>query len=282
MSAPNESELTRLAELLRTHRGIVLSGAGISTESGIPDYRGPSSAKRRPARPILYREFMGDPSARSRYWARSLIGWPRMSRVEPNKGHLALAALEAAGTIGGIITQNVDGLHQAAGSEEVLELHGALSEVRCTSCGSYESRYAFQSRLVHLNPGFEVSKVELAPDGDAELAPEATRSFRVPACLRCTGVLRPNVVFFGENVPSQRVELAFTRLERAEMLLVVGSSLTVYSGFRFVRRAAQEGKPVAIVNLGETRGDSLANIRIEGATGETLSRLLELLSPTPL
>ena len=282
MSAANESELNRLVELLRNRRAVVLSGAGISTESGIPDYRGPSSAKRRPGRPILYREFMGDPSARSRYWARSMIGWPRMSQVRPNRGHVALAALEAAGKIEGIITQNVDGLHQAAGSNEVLELHGALSEVRCTSCGSYESRYAFQSRLVHLNPGFQAADAELAPDGDAELAPEATRSFRVPACLQCTGILRPNVVFFGENVPAERVEHAFALLERAEMLLVAGSSLTVYSGFRFVRRAAQGGKPVAIVNLGETRGDSLASIRIEGATGETLSRLAELLSPRPL
>lgn len=278
MSSANEAEIEQLAELLRSRRGIVLSGAGISTESGIPDYRGPSSARRRPGRPILYREFMGDPSARSRYWARSMIGWPRMSEVAPNRGHLALASLESAGIIQGIITQNVDGLHQAAGSEEVLELHGALSEVRCTSCGSYESRYAFQSRLVHLNPNFEAEQVELAPDGDAELAPEATRAFRVPACLRCTGVLRPNVVFFGENVPPERVELAFDRLNRAQALLVAGSSLTVYSGFRFVRQAAQDGKPVAIVNLGETRGDSLATIRIEGATGEVLSRIAELLS----
>lgn len=276
MSSQDSAGISQLAELMRGKRGVVLSGAGISTESGIPDYRGASS-KERSRRPILYREFMGTPEARVRYWARSMVGWPRMSAVQPNDGHRALAALEEAGAIQGIITQNVDGLHQAAGSIKVLELHGALAEVRCTDCGSFESRYAFQSRLSQLNPGFEVLSAAMAPDGDAELDPKLTRSFVVPTCAQCTGIVRPDIVFFGENVPIQRVEQAFALLNFGEYLLVTGSSLTVYSGFRFVRRAAQSGKPVAIINIGPTRGDDLAAIRIEAATGETLSRLCAVL-----
>lgn len=271
-----EEAVDRLAELMRGRCGIVLSGAGISTESGIPDYRGPSSRKRR-GRPILYREFMGDPTARTRYWARSMVGWPQMTAVEPNEGHRAVAALEEADVISGVITQNVDGLHQAAGSREVVELHGSLAEVQCTECGAAESRHSLQARLVHLNPGFADRAATMAPDGDAELPAEATRTFRVPSCSKCSGVLKPNIVFFGENVPPKRVEEAFARLERAEFLLVAGSSLTVYSGFRFVRSASKRGAPVAIVNLGETRGDSLAAVRIEAATGRVLPRLARLL-----
>lgn len=276
---PGESirELRRLADLMRERDTVVLTGAGVSTESGIPDYRGPTSRKRK-GRPILYREFAGDASARTRYWARSMLGWPQMSAVKPNAGHRALASLEAGGFISGIITQNVDGLHQAAGSVEVLELHGSLAEVRCTECGGRESRHSLQARLLHMNPGFSNLAAEIAPDGDAELPPDATRSFRVPECLKCSGVIRPDIVFFGENVPSQRVNEAFRRVEAAELLLVAGSSLAVYSGYRFVRSAAQRGAPVAIVNLGPTRGDELATLRIEEKTGAALAELARLLT----
>lgn len=261
---------------MRESRTIVLTGAGVSTESGIPDYRGPTS-RTRTGRPILYREFVGDAGARARYWARSMLGWPQMAAVKPNRGHRALARLEEEGLIRGIITQNVDGLHQAAGSIEVLELHGSLAEVRCTECGSRESRHSLQVRLLDMNPGISGLAAEIAPDGDAELPPEAARSFRVPRCTKCSGMIRPDIVFFGENVPAGRVEEAFRRVEAAELLLVAGSSLTVYSGFRFVRSAARRGAPVAIVNLGPTRGDEYAAVRIEAKTGVALSELAELL-----
>lgn len=266
----------QLAAMMRGRRGVVLSGAGISTESGIPDYRGPSGRLRR-GRPILYREFMGDPATRTRYWARSMLGWPQMAAAKPNAGHLAVAELEAAGLIGGVVTQNVDGLHQAAGSREVIELHGTLSEVQCTECGCVEARHLFQARLLHLNPGFAQIAAAMAPDGDAELPLDSTRSFRVPSCVRCSGVIKPNIVFFGENVPARRVEEAFSWVHGADFLLVAGSSLTVYSGFRFVRSAAKGGAPIAIVNLGPTRGDDLAVLRIDAATGTVLPRVASLL-----
>ncbi len=276
MQSEVSSQVERLAEVMRGRRGVALTGAGISTESGIPDYRGPSSRERK-GRPILYREFIGDPSARTRYWARSVLGWPKMSSVEPNAGHFALAALEEQGAIASVITQNVDGLHQAAGSRAVLELHGTLAEVVCTECRTVESRHDLQARLLHLNPGFARIAAEIAPDGDAEIPVEATRSFRVPACLECSGVLRPNIIFFGENVPAPRVEEAFTMVEEADFLLVAGSSLAVYSGFRFVQRVAKRGAPVVIINLGATRGDELATVRMEAATGQALPQLAGLL-----
>lgn len=206
-----------------------------------------------------------------------MLGWPQMAAVKPNAGHLAIAELEAVGSIAGVVTQNVDGLHQAAGSHEVLELHGTLAEVKCTECGYVEGRHAFQVRLLHLNPGFAQTAAAMAPDGDAELPAESTRSFRVPSCLQCSGVLKPNLVFFGENVPARRVEAAYALVHRAEYLLVAGSSLTVYSGYRFVRSAAKRGAPVAIINVGPTRGDALATLRIDAATGVVLPRLAALL-----
>jgi NAD-dependent SIR2 family protein deacetylase len=245
----------------------VLTGAGCSTESGIPDYRGPTTRERTRS-PIQYRAFVDDPVARRRYWARSMAGWTRFSSARPNRAHAALAAMD--GRLTGLVTQNVDRLHHAAGSRDVIELHGALHEVGCLACGGVEERHALQRRLILLNPGFD-DDAELAPDGDAELA--HTERFRVPDCLACGGVLKPRVVFFGENVARPVVDAAFARVDAADVLLVVGSSLTVFSGFRFVKHAHARGKPVAIVNLGPTRGDPLATLKVDAPAGETLATL---------
>lgn len=268
---PHPADFERLVALLRGRRVAVLSGAGCSTESGIPDYRGPET-RRRARNPIQYRAFVSEAAARTRYWSRSAIGWPRIAAARPNAAHRALAAMEAAGHVGGVITQNVDGLHQAAGSRRVVELHGSLAAVRCLACRADEPRTAFQARLLAHNPGWQHQKVEIAPDGDAELG-SPVRGFVVPACLSCGGVLKPDVVFFGESVPRERVDTAWQVFDEAEALLVVGSSLAVYSGYRFVRKAAREGKPVGIVNLGETRGDAEAEVRVEGPAGAILPRL---------
>lgn len=274
MSAPDD--VGAVAELLRGRRVVVLAGAGMSTESGIPDYRGPT-APRRTRPPMQYREFVGSAEARARYWARSLLGWPRFVSARPSAGHLALAELERLGVVTGLITQNVDRLHHAAGSERVIELHGALAEVRCLGCGALSARSALQEALLRKNPGWSE---RVAPfhhaDGDAELA--GTEGFQVVDCPACAGVLKPNVVFFGENVPRPVTEAAWATLEAGEVLVVIGSSLTVFSGFRFVRRAAEKGLPIAIINQGETRGDPLATTRIEGRIGEVLPRLVTALS----
>ena len=274
--APDSSDAVRtLASLMRGRRTLVLSGAGLSTESGIPDYRGPSS-RMRPPRPIRYHEFVGSAEARARYWARSAIGWPRLTEAAPNQGHVAIARLEAAGIVTGVITQNVDSLHQKAGSRNVLELHGSLSDVVCLQCGAREERAVLQERILSLNPQWASGPFRTAltePDGDAHVEPPPDGSFRVPDCLHCSGMLKPHVTFFGENVPRDRVGKAFAMLARAEVLLVLGSSLAVYSGYRFVERAAQDEKPIAIVNSGPTRGDHVAAVRIEAALGEALPRL---------
>ncbi len=266
------SQLPLLAEWLFQGRALALTGAGISTESGIPDYRGPTT-RHRPRKPIQHRAFVTDPDARARYWARSALGWPRFRGFEPNEAHRALAQLELRGAVTAVLTQNVDRLHTKAGSQRVLELHGSLYLVRCLTCGSTESRDALQERLLGANPGAAAWTYSLAPDGDADIPPEALEGFTVPACARCGGVLKPDVVFFGDNVPKARVDEAFALLEQAERLLVVGSSLTVWSGYRFVKRAHEAGKPVAIVNLGETRGDPLAELRLDAAAGEVLPLL---------
>jgi NAD-dependent SIR2 family protein deacetylase len=278
--------LSLLADLLRGRTLVVLTGAGCSTESGIPDYRGAGKHERTPM-PIRFQEFVRSRGARRRYWARSAVGWPRMSGATPNPGHRALARLERAGLLRGVITQNVDGLHQAAGSRRVVELHGSLSRVLCLECGAFELRAEVQDRLAALNPGRvrEPGRVELRPDGDAELRPdgdadlggEDPSDFLLPGCRRCGGVLKPDVVFFGENVPRPTVQEAWRLFEEGEVLLVAGSSLTVYSGYRFVRRAADERTPVAIVNVGETRGDPLASLRVEGRTGAVLPELADAL-----
>ncbi len=266
-----------LVALIQGRRVAVLSGAGISTESGIPDYRG-AETRRRARSPIQYQAFVTEPAARARYWARSTIGWPRLSQAQPNAGHRALARLEAAGLVSGIITQNVDRLHHAAGSRRVVELHGALAEVDCLNCNARETRAALQQRLLDLNPDRSTRPAELAPDGDAELAEAAERAFRAPACRHCGGVLKPAVVFFGEHVPRERVAAAWQVFAEAEVLLVVGSSLAVYSGYRFVLKAAKEALPIAIVNLGPTRGDALARVRIAKRLGVVLPELAAALT----
>lgn len=267
----------RLVQLMRGRRVVVLTGAGISTDSGIPDYRGPET-RRRARNPIQYRAFISDPEARMRYWARSSIGWQRIAEAQPNAGHRALAALEQAGIVTGIITQNVDRLHHAAGSQRVVELHGALGEVSCLDCGTLEARTSLQQRLLNANPGWAAQPATFAPDGDADLAPERTRSFQVPACQTCAGVLKPNVVFFGESVPRTRVDAAWALFDQADLLLVAGSSLTVYSGYRFVRKAAQANKPVVILNLGPTRGDREATLRFDVPLSAILPRLARALA----
>lgn len=268
------SELDRLGEMLEGRRLVVLSGAGVSTDSGIPDYRSPGRPQRTP---IQGPAFKKDPLVRARYWSRSLVGWPRMSLARPNRAHEALSRAEAEHRVEWLITQNVDRLHSEAGSRRLTELHGALAEVVCLSCGERSSRDALQHRLLALNPkarpvGEDAEEApEAAPDGDAEVGQLA--DFQVPGCLRCGGILKPDVVFFGENVPAERVEEAMGKVDGAEALLVVGSSLTVWSGYRFVRRAAERGIPVAIVNRGPTRGDPLATLKIEEGAAEVLESL---------
>ncbi len=283
------TDLDALARLLARRPFVAVVGAGCSTESGIPDYRGPGSA-RTPVRPIMYQEFVRSAETRARYWARSAVGWRRVAYARPNPAHRALADLEASGAMPGVITQNVDGLHARAGSRRVVELHGSLSEVRCLACGTRESRADLQKRLLEMNPAWAEHvrrmgdstradhQMPATPDGDAAVPDELTRGFEVPGCRACGGVLKPDVVFFGENVPASVVEAAWGLYDEAEAVLVVGSSLTVYSGRRFVDRAVRDDRPVAVVNLGPTRADERAAVRVEGPAGEVLPRLVERLA----
>lgn len=268
--------LDRALDLLTGRPLVALTGAGLSTDSGIPDYRGPGSPRRTP---MTYTEFVSGPVAQRRYWARSHVGWARMARAEPNAGHRAVAALEHAGVLCGVITQNVDGLHRAAGSRSVIDLHGRIADVVCLGCRRISPRDALQERLTALNPGFVESvgpAVEAAPDGDAVL--DTVAGFRLAACTGCGGALKPDVVFFGENVPRDRVDRAYALVDdlvgSGGALLVAGSSLTVMSGLRFVRRARQIGVPVAIVNRGATRGDDLADVLVDRGCSETLTALV--------
>ncbi|RKN51906.1 NAD-dependent protein deacetylase [Micromonospora costi] len=249
---------------------VVLSGAGLSTESGIPDYRGPSGAARRHT-PMTYQTFTRDPLARRRYWARSHLGWRLMARAEPNDGHRAVARLQRAGLVDAVITQNVDGLHTAAGSTGVVELHGRLDEVVCLDCGNQTSREELDRRLREANPGFDARVAAVNPDGDVDLDDAEVAGFRTVDCTFCrTGTLKPDVVFFGETVPAPRVARCFALVERARLLLVLGSSLTVMSGRRFVLRAAKLGIPVVIVNQGPTRGDGYAALTVDAPLGRVL------------
>jgi NAD-dependent deacetylase sirtuin 4 len=268
-----EGDLDRVADLLRGRRVVALTGAGMSTESGIPDYRGPTA---KPRAPIQYREFIGSAAARARYWARAAVGWAHLAGARPNAAHHAVAGLEARGALAGVITQNVDGLHGAAGSRAVIELHGAIDRVRCLDCAATSPRADVQARLLALNPALGAERADAAPDGDAELSID-TSAIEIPACRSCGGTLKPDVVFFGENVPRATVDAAWQLFDRGEVLLVAGSSLTVFSGYRFVRRAAERGVPVAIVNLGPTRGDGEATVKVEARLGELLPRLAALL-----
>ena len=265
----------RALDLLAGRRIVALTGAGLSTDSGIPDYRGPDSP---PRRPMTYSEFVSGEAAQRRYWARSHVGWARMRRARPNPGHRALAALQRDGVLDGLITQNVDGLHSAAGHRDVIDLHGRIDEVICLDCRGVGAREELQRRLADLNPGFTEAlgaEVETAPDGDAAL--EATDGFRLAACVRCGGRLKPHVVFFGENVPRDRVARCYALVDGldpdAGALLVAGSSLTVMSGLRFVRHAAKQAIPVVVVNRGETRGDALATVLVHAGTSEVLGAL---------
>jgi NAD-dependent SIR2 family protein deacetylase len=252
---------------------VALTGAGCSTESGIPDYRGPG---RRLRTPMQHREFVEREESRRRYWARSTLGWPRLAAAKPNTAHEALAALEASGQLAGVITQNVDGLHHAAGSRAVVELHGAIARVRCLSCGEITSRAMLHRRLLAANPSFATLAMtaRTAPDGDAELPDEMVDGFLVAPCAACGGVLMPDVVFFGGTVPRPTVDAAWGMFDQAELLVVIGSSLAVFSGYRFVRRAAERGVPIAIVNRGPTRGDAHAQLRLDARAGDLLPRLV--------
>jgi NAD-dependent SIR2 family protein deacetylase len=265
--------LAVLADLITGGGVAILSGAGLSTESGIPDYRGPSGLARR-AEPMTYQTFTGGAVARQRYWARSHHGWRHIARAIPNAGHHAVAELERRGLLAGIITQNVDGLHQAAGARQVVELHGALARVVCLGCGGRTSRADLDRRLRAANPGWDARVTGISPDGDAVLAEEQTADFQFVDCESCGGLLKPDVVFFGENVPRHRVHECYALVERARALVVLGSSLTVMSGFRFARQAAKLAIPVVIINHGPTRGDALARLTIDAPLGQTLTALL--------
>ncbi len=247
---------------------MVLTGAGLSTDSGIPDYRGPGAPVRAP---MTFQEFVATEQNQRRYWARAHLGWSRMGGAEPNAGHRALARLETCGEVSFLITQNVDGLHERAGHRALVALHGRISDVVCLDCGGVQHRTEMQDRLAAANPEWLQSHTEVVvrPDGDVEL--EETDGFVVPACAGCGGRLKPHVVFFGENVPKDRVERCYAALDEADSLLVAGSSLTVMSGLRFVRYAAKAGLPVVIVNRGPTRGDDLATLKVDAGCSEWLT-----------
>ncbi|MEU7723238.1 NAD-dependent protein deacetylase [Streptomyces tibetensis] len=269
---PGSTDPEPVVDALRNGGVLVLSGAGISTESGIPDYRGEGGSLSRHT-PMTYQDFTAATQARRRYWARSHLGWRTFGRARPNAGHRAVAAFGRHGLLQGVVTQNVDGLHQAAGSEDVVELHGTLNRVVCLSCGAYSPRRELAVRLEEANPGFEPVAAGINPDGDADLTDDQVAGFRVVPCTACGGILKPDVVFFGESVPPQRVEHCRELVRAATSLLVLGSSLTVMSGLRFVRQAAQAGKPVLIVNRDQTRGDHLALTRVSLPLGSALNSM---------
>jgi len=265
--------LDRLRDLLGTSRNcFVLTGAGCSTASGIPDYRDLDGAWKRPP-PMQYRMFMDQPLSRARYWARSMIGWRRFGSAKPNAAHEALARFEAGGGMSLLLTQNVDGLHEQAGNTEVVDLHGRLDRVRCMQCEARSPRAVFQQRLESANPDWVTLDAAVAPDGDADLGDFDFAQFVVPPCAVCGGILKPDVVFFGENVPRDRVEHAMQRLAGSDLMLVVGSSLMVYSGYRFATAAAASGIPIVSINIGVTRADPLLAFKVEAPCGEALSML---------
>ncbi|WP_412745765.1 NAD-dependent protein deacetylase [Krasilnikovia sp. MM14-A1004] len=268
-----DAGVARLAEWVGDGGVVVLSGAGLSTESGIPDYRGPSGVARR-ATPMTYQEFTRDPVARRRYWARSHLGWRTIGDAAPNAGHRAVARLQELAAVEGIVTQNVDGLHQAGGARDVVELHGNLAYVTCLGCGARTLRWALERRLTAANPGFAPTVSAVNPDGDVTLDDDALDGFVVVDCEACGGLLKPDVVYFGETVPPERVSRAFGLVAAARTLLVLGSSLTVMSGRRFVLRAARDGIRVAIVNQGTTRGEPYAGLVVDAPLGEVLPEIV--------
>jgi NAD-dependent SIR2 family protein deacetylase len=274
VTARDQTAYEQMVTLLQGGNVTVLTGAGLSTESGIPDYRG-ADGKRRVV-PMTYGEFVASPLNRQRYWARSFVGWRMFARARPNEGHRAVAELQRLGLVRAIITQNVDGLHQRAGARDVLELHGNLELVRCLDCGETTHRSDLDARLLEANPGFEVITAQMRPDGDVVLPEEAVAGFQPPRCLVCqSDLVKPDVVFFGESVPKTLVEQCFSFVEASLGLVVLGSSLQVMSGYRFVRRAAASAIPVAIVTHGPSRGDEKATIRLDAPLGETLSRIVQ-------
>jgi NAD-dependent SIR2 family protein deacetylase len=268
------SEYATLQDFIDRHQRLfILTGAGCSTPSGIPDYRDVDGQWKR-AQPVTYQAFMGEEKTRRRYWARSLVGWRLIRQAEPNDAHRALAELEARGRSELLLTQNVDRLHQAAGSERVIDLHGRIDLVRCMDCEQRSPRVELQDELGRLNADWLDLDAAEAPDGDADLEGADFSSFVIPPCRRCGGMLKPDVVFFGENVPRDRGDAAFRHLDKADAMLIVGSSLMVYSGFRFVERAVSLGKPVAAINLGRTRADALLALKVEAPCESALSFLL--------
>lgn len=269
--------LHRLADFLSSHRRVlVLTGAGLSTASGIPGYRDAEGIRRgRP--PTEGPEFRRSDALRRRYWARSTVGWPVLAQAEPNDGHRALARLERSGHVAHVITQNVDGLHQRAGTHSLIELHGNIHHVRCLACGYVQPRAALQERLLRDNPALAGVLAQPLPDGDALLEPESLEQFLVPDCAICGGVLQPDVVFFGDNVPRERTERALGWMNGADALLVVGSSLMVFSGYRFAKLAAAAGKPIAAVNVGKTRADDLIGLKVALPAQQALPRVAAML-----
>ncbi|MGW2834626.1 NAD-dependent protein deacetylase [Streptomyces sp. NPDC001286] len=273
---PSTTDLRPVADALGAGGVLVLSGAGISTESGIPDYRGEGGSLSRHT-PMLYQDFTGSAQARRRYWARSHLGWRAFGRARPNAGHRAVAAFGRHGLLSGTITQNVDGLHQAAGSDGVVELHGSLDRVVCLECGALSRRREVARRLEEANPDFAPVAAGINPDGDADLGDDQVGDFRVVPCADCGGILKPDVVFFGEAVSPRRVEHCRELVRAAESVLVLGSSLTVMSGLRFVRQAAQSGKRVLIINRDATRGDRHAAARVDLPLGAALTTVADRL-----
>jgi len=272
----SEEDVEKLSEFLsKKKRLLVITGAGISTESGIPDYRSEdvglyaTSTKR----PMQHKVFMERPLARQSYWARNFIGWPRWSNFKPNLSHRTLAKWEDTGKISQLVTQNVDQLHYKAGSRNVVELHGTNSIVKCMSCCYSLPRMKYQQILEQENPGMIPRVAEIRPDGDVELTEQEVRSFKVPSCPKCGGILKPFVVFFGDNVPRPRVDQVRRKVEESDSLLVIGSSLYVFSAFRFINQAVEKKIPIGILNIGTTRGDSVADLKIEVKSGDVLPKI---------
>jgi len=273
-----EAGVAELQDFVSSHRCLcILSGAGVSTASGIPGYRDDAGQWKRPP-PVMLQEFMTKPSARRRYWARSMLGWPIVSGASPNAAHDALARLEADGWVSGLVTQNVDGLHQRAGSSNVLELHGSIGRATCVDCGASYARVEIQRWLEAANTGFARGGAAAAPDGDADAGECELESFAVPECARCAGVLKPDVVFFGDSVPRERAAAASKAVDDCDAMLVVGSSLIAYSGYRLCEHAGRLGKPIAAINLGRMRADPLLAFKVEQPCADTLAALAAGLS----
>jgi len=271
----NKTEyLDELVRFINRHKRLfVLTGAGCSTESGIPDYRD-DNGEWKHRKPVQYQDFVRSESVRRQYWARSMAGWSLIAQAKPNQAHVALARLEAAGLIHQLVTQNVDGLHQKAGSRNVIDLHGRLDTVECLDCHKQISRETFQQELQNGNPAFKDLEATMAPDGDAQMEGTDFNMFQIPACPKCAGTLKPGVVFFGESVPHQRVDLAYARLQESEALLVAGSSLMIFSGYRFCIAAKKQNKPIAAINLGRTRADQDLTFKVELECGRVLSEVV--------